>query len=85
MEVLGLHAKEVKGDSEVAADTRRVLGGLQQIGLGINGLRNEHGTGHGHVRWHQINSETCTTCRRISGGFGNRHGRYIRRPRKHRG
>ena len=49
MEALGLHAKEVKGDGEVAADTRRILGGLQQIGLGINGLRNEHGTGHGRV------------------------------------
>ena len=46
LEGLGLHPKAVSGDGELAAATKRVLGGLQQIGLGINELRNEHGTGH---------------------------------------
>jgi hypothetical protein len=49
LEVLGLHPKAVSGDGDLASATKRVLGGLQQIGLGINELRNDHGTGHGRV------------------------------------
>ncbi len=48
--VLGLHPKGSSADGTVAAATRRVLGGLQQIGLGVNELRNAHGTGHGRVK-----------------------------------
>jgi hypothetical protein len=49
LEVLGLHARSIAGESDIAAETRRVLGGLQQIALGVNALRNAHGTGHGRV------------------------------------
>jgi hypothetical protein len=44
-----MHAKGVSGDTEIAADTKKILGGLQSIGIGINGLRNSYGTGHGRV------------------------------------
>lgn len=49
LEVLGLHSKSVSGEDEIAAATRKILGGLQQIGLGVNELRNDHGTGHGRA------------------------------------
>jgi hypothetical protein len=49
LEALGLHARAVAGDTEVAGATRRILGGLHQIGLGVNELRNDHGTGHGRI------------------------------------
>lgn len=46
---IGLHAKAVEGDDDVAAATRRILGALSQIAVGVNDLRNNHGTGHGRV------------------------------------
>lgn len=49
LEILGLHAKAVDGTDDIAAATRRILGALQQIGVGINDLRNAHGTGHGQA------------------------------------
>jgi hypothetical protein len=49
LDALGLHPKSVSGDDSIGAATRRILGGLQQIGVGVNDLRNAHGTGHGRV------------------------------------
>ena len=46
---VGLHPKSVQLDGEGAAATKRILGGLQQIGTGVNELRNDHGTGHGRA------------------------------------
>lgn len=49
LEALGLHPKTAGNHDEIAAATKRILSGLQQIGLGINELRNEYGTGHGRL------------------------------------
>ena len=50
LEVLGLHPKAASGSSdEIVSATRKILGGLQQIGLGVNELRNDYGTGHGRA------------------------------------
>jgi hypothetical protein len=49
LQALGLHAKAVGGDDDIADATRRILGSLQQIGIGINDLRNARGTGHGRA------------------------------------
>ncbi len=49
-EALDLHPKGVKNpDSEPGASTRKILGGALQIVLGIDELRNSHGTGHGRL------------------------------------
>jgi hypothetical protein len=49
LRAIGLHAKSVSSDGDVGAATKRIVGGLQQIGVGVNELRNAHGTGHGQV------------------------------------
>lgn len=46
---VGLHPKSVNVEGDLADATRRILGGLLQIGNGVNDLRNAHGTGHGRV------------------------------------
>jgi hypothetical protein len=46
---IGLHAKAIDGDDQLAAATRRILGALNQIAVGVNELRNDHGTGHGRA------------------------------------
>lgn len=50
LQSLGLHAKSVDGDDDIADATRRILGSLQQIGIGVNDLRNARGTGHGRAK-----------------------------------
>src|SRR5690606_7208714 len=47
---LGLHPKSKTADGDLAEATKRILGGLQQIGLGINDLRNGYATGHAKVK-----------------------------------
>lgn len=49
LDALGLHPKAVAGDDEVADATRRILGALNQIAVGVNELRRDFGTGHGRV------------------------------------
>lgn len=45
---LGMHPKDAPDPTEgIGRDVRRILGGLQQIGLAVNDLRNDYGTGHG--------------------------------------
>lgn len=46
---LGLHAKVIDRDDDVGQATKRILGALQQIGIGVNDLRNVRGTGHGRA------------------------------------
>lgn len=49
-EALDLHPKSITAsDPEVGAATKKILGGALQIVLGIDELRNTHGTGHGRV------------------------------------
>lgn len=49
LSAIGLHAKAVDGDDDIALATRRILGALNQIAVGVNELRNNHGTGHGRA------------------------------------
>lgn len=49
LDAIGLHAKAIEGDDQLAAATRRILGALNQIAVGVNELRNDHGTGHGRA------------------------------------
>lgn len=44
---LGLHPSQVTGDDPGAAATRRILGGLTTVAIGLAELRNQVGTGHG--------------------------------------
>lgn len=46
-EELQLHPKSAPASSEIEEPVRKILGGALQITMGIDGLRNTHGTGHG--------------------------------------
>ena len=50
LEVLKLHPKsEATLREDLVEPVRKILGGVLQIALGVNELRNERGTGHGKV------------------------------------
>jgi len=49
-QALGLAVSNVVGDVDGAASTKKILGGLKGIAIGITELRNAEGSGHGRTR-----------------------------------